>query len=263
MRKRRRAWDFDPNKIQSAKISMADRDDVHEEVSKLLAFRDHTLVLKTELPTSADIVRSLIPQEIIESVAIIQSRAEWHRAFNRGNSLFIHFSKVPEEQLRSLSHDPDRWEYEALQHMHNMKYGIDGLPVRIPLPRIEYNDAVIMFPDHPLYAPLVDYGMQMQALKQATNTTLNLVGLVTRNCNTWGQVRRVWPELFTFLPTSTGKVRVVNEQKQQSRLPETISSDPELAQELARGIAQANVVLTQAVLLKSSLGPAQRLPMHV
>jgi len=263
MRKRRRAWDFDPNKIQSAKISMADRDDVNKEVGNLLAFRDHTLVLKTELPTSADIVRSLIPQEIIEAVTIIQSRSEWHRAFNRGNSLFVHFSKVPEEQLRSLSHDPDRWEHKALQHMHNMKYRLDGLPVRIPLPRIEYNDAVIMFPDHPLYAPLVDYGMQVQALEQATKDTLRLVNLVTENCNTWGQVRRVWPELFTFLPTSTGKVRVVNEQKQQSRLPDELVGNPDLTRDIAQGVAQANVILTQAVLLKSSLGPATRLPMHV
>lgn len=250
MSRRRRAWDFDPNKVQSARIAEIDKDDVAKEIANLLKYRDHTIKFNSELGSlwrPDRIYASLVPEPVTEALAVLSQFPEWASSINSDGDPYLYMLKVPIDEARKAMNEGRRRDNFVVESDFRIK--LDGM---WPCPRINWSDALLMPMDHPQYALLADYAGQISRVDAQNNETDATVRMVLNACNTWGQVRRLWPELFTFLPASTGKVRVVNQQKQKSRLPQDICEE-EMG-ELCRARDKANQILTQAVLLKT-MGP--------
>jgi hypothetical protein len=257
-RNRRRPWDFDPNKVQSAKIAERDADETLEELQKLLKYRDHSIKTNPKygtLWTGLEIYESLVPPEVSAALRTLQQFPDWNRSINKDDTPLLYLMKVSMDvayaQIAKGDGDPR-------SHAHAQQFRLN-LTKDLPCPKISWQDGILMYPDHPMHRLLMDYGEQISTVDKQNTETLSTSRELIHACNTWGQVRRLWPEVFTFLPANTGKVRVVNEQKQQSRLPPSLSEHPERLHALMMKRDMANRILTQAVLLKSMGNPPERL----
>lgn len=254
-RNRRRPWDFDPSKVQSAKVAARDADETLAELKKLLVFRDHSIKMDPAygtLWTGLEIYESLVPPEVSAALRTLKQFPDWARAVNEDDTPLLYLMKVSAADMRLSEGDGDPRK-QAHPEQFRLNLGND-----MPCPKISWQDGILMFTDHPMHKLLLNYGVQMDTVDKQNNETLSTSHDLIHACNTWGQVRRLWPEVFTFLPASTGKVRVVNEQKQQSRLPPDLSEDADKLHGLIAKRDVANRILTQAVLLKCMGEPPDR-----
>lgn len=252
---RRRPWDFDPNKVQSSKIAERDVQETLDELRKLLVYRDHSIKWNTTLGpklSGREIYDSLIPPEVSALISEVRQYPEWERAVNTDDTPKLYLVNISTNKAFSKA-----FNVNPTSDAHPVRFILD-LPEKRPCSKVGWSDGMLMYPDHPMYPLLLDYANQLQLVDKQNDQTLETSNELMHVCNTWGQVRRLWPEVFTFLPTGTGKVRVVKEQKQQSRLPPALTEDADRLTSLITRRDEANRILTQAVLLKSMGNPPPR-----
>lgn len=76
---------------------------------------------------------------------------------------------------------------------------------------------------HPAWLPLANFVREWNEFMAVETAVSSLVAHVTDNCNTFGQIHRVWPDL---LPTIGGaKVDAAERQKRKSSLPYMLDVD--------------------------------------
>lgn len=255
-RHRNRPWDYDPEAVKTTKIAEADRDDVLKEVRELLEFRDHTLRLKEPIWEPQRLYDSLVPDEVRGLLETLLRIPSWRSCVNHDRNISVFFMEIPREAAnQNRLHDNLRQYASAWQYRLVLDHPV-------PCPRFGYTDSLLMFPDHPQYRVFMDYINDMDALVEQNKQCADDVQDVLETCNTWGQVQRLWPSLFTFLPSNFGKVKSVQEQKQASRLPKRLLDNPEELDAVLLKRTRAEQIMTQAVLLKAQGKPPERLDLY-
>lgn len=252
----RRPYNYDMGSVKTTKIAGADMDDVKKAITELLEYRDHTLTIPEGRWPDEKLYASLIPTDVQQALLTLNQYPEWVRGLNTDRRPLVYFMRVDREKVtRTLLKErsfPDEYHLD-------FEY-ILQLPEALPCPRANWTDALMMFSDHPQYPLFYDYITQVMRLEDENKAVKETALDVMVRCNTWGQVKRLWPGLFTFLPENFGKVKEVRKQSQLSPLPRDMGND-EVEALIAR-TEHANRVLTQAVLLKANGRPPARLDMR-
>lgn len=71
--------------------------------------------------------------------------------------------------------------------------------------------------EHPLADSIIEYAARVEALTKQNDAVCNLINHVFRECGTFGQIHRVWPDLLPLM--SHHKIALAEKQQRKSSLP--------------------------------------------